>query len=521
MNVDNKELPKGWVFCQFSYLVKIIRGVSYKKNQSSLTVFVGSVPILRATNINGGINFNNLVYVPNSCVSEEQLLQVGDVILAASSGSKNIVGKAARINEAWEGSFGAFCYGIRVRKNINSKYVGFFLQTTDYRNTISKLSAGVNINNIKRQHLESLILPLSPSPEQDRIVSKIEELFSELDAGVVALERAKANLKRYRASVLKSAVEGKLTETWRSENPGQEPASKLLERILVERRRKWESETLLKYEAKGQKPPKNWKNKYKEPVSPDTSHLLDLPEGWCWATVDQVSHTVRYGSSTKTSLDENGVPVLRMGNIQNGSIETTNLKFLPRDHNEFPELLLQEGDLLFNRTNSAELVGKTAVYGGRPSPCSYASYLIAVKLIDGCHPKFVSYALNSTFGRHWISTVVSQQVGQANVNGTKLKAFSFPLPPLIEQKKIIEQVETKLSVSDQTEDDIESDIRRANRLRQAILKQAFEGKLVPQNPNDETAEKLLERIKAEQAKTNNTKTKSRKKPQRGKKVKAS
>src|SRR5437762_3297227 len=104
-----------------------------------------------------------------------------------------------------------------------------------------------------------------------------------------------------------------------------------------------------------------------------------LPRGWCWATVEEVIEQCQYGSSAKTSEDCDGVPVLRMGNIQDGRLDLTDLKYLPAGHDEFPKLLLQAGDLLFNRTNSAELVGKSAVYSGVPSPCSYASYLVALR----------------------------------------------------------------------------------------------------------------------------------------------
>ena len=127
-----------------------------------------------------------------------------------------------------------------------------------------------------------------PLHEQHRIVAKIEELFSDLDAGVAALKRAKANLKRYRAAVLKAAVEGKLTEEWRAKNPPKEPAAKLLERILKERRKKWEEDQLAAYEANGKQPPKNWRDKYQEPAGPDTANLPALPEGWCWAAVEQL-----------------------------------------------------------------------------------------------------------------------------------------------------------------------------------------------------------------------------------------
>ena len=187
--------------------------------------------------------------------------------------------------------------------------------------------------------------------------------------------------------------------------------------------------------------------------------------------------------------------MLRMGNIVDGRLELRELKYLPADHTEFPELLLEKGDLLFNRTNSAELVGKTAVFGGVPLPCSFASYLIRVRLNPGVSPHLVSFSLNGPRGRIWIREVVSQQVGQANVNGSKLAGYVVPFPPLAEQQRIVAEVERRLSIADEAEATIEAALARAERLRQAILKRAFEGKLVPQDPNDEPASVLLERIR--------------------------
>ena len=142
---------------------------------------------------------------------------------------------------------------------------------------------------------------------------------------------------------------------------------------------------------------------------------------------------IQYGSSRKTSDDANGVPVLRMGNIVEGKIVPGSLKYLPKEHDEFPELLLNKGDLLFNRTNSRELVGKTAVYTGSPNQCSFASYLIRVRFNSGIDSLIVAHYLNSMYGKNWILSVVSQQAGQANVNGTKLKLLSVPIPPEEEQ----------------------------------------------------------------------------------------
>jgi type I restriction enzyme S subunit len=336
--------------------------------------------------------------------------------------------------------------------------------------------------------LKTLQFPLAPLPEQHRIVEAIESYFTRLDDAVATLERVQRNLKRYRASVLKAAVEGRLVPTEadlaRAGGRDYEPASALLERILAERRRRW-------HEAGG-------RGSYQEPLSPNASNLRELPAGWCWATVDQLAHEVRYGTSAKTQEEqEEGVPVVRMGNIVDGFLDLTELKYLPASHDEFPDLLLQPGDVLFNRTNSAELVGKTAVFHGQREPCSFASYLIRVRVLQGAHPEFVSHYINSMAGRAWIASVVSQQVGQANVNGTKLRACTIPLPPTNEQHRIVGEVDRLFSVASATAGAASADHRRCQRLRQSILKWAFEGRLANQDPSDEPASALLERIRSQ------------------------
>ena len=204
-----------------------------------------------------------------------------------------------------------------------------------------------------------------------------------------------------------------------------------------------------------------------------------LPSGWERKTVGEMVEAMQYGTSAKTSEDVSGVPVLRMGNIKDGSLVLDSLKYLPADHEEFPALLLQDGDLLFNRTNSAELVGKSAIYRGNPSPCACASYLIRARLRDGYVPEFLAYYLNSTFGRAWVSSVVSQQVGQANVNGTKLKALSVPVPSLAEQRRIVGEIEkqfTRLEAGVAALQRVQANLKR---YRAAVLKAACEGRLVP------------------------------------------
>ena len=368
----------------------------------------------------------------------------------------------------------------------------------DFVNYASHNVNGVNLPRVNFQTLSRFKISLPPLPEQHRIVAKIEELFTKLDAGINELHKAQSQLKRYRQSVLKAAFEGKLTEAWRVKHQAEiTPASALLERILKERRKKWEAEQLEQMQAKGKMPKDDkWKAKYKEPVAPDTSDLPKLSKGWTWATIEQLLTNIQYGSSKKTGDDSNDIPVLRMGNIVDGKIVLDNLKYLPKEHDEFPELLLDKGDLLFNRTNSRELVGKTAVYTGMPNPCSFASYLIRVRFNPHIDSMIVAYYINSVYGKDWILSVVSQQAGQANVNGTKLKRLTVPMPPKEELRILVEEVERHLSVADEVEKTVTAELKRAEQLRQSILKKAFSGKLVPQDPNDEPAGVLLERIKA-------------------------
>ncbi|MGV7210086.1 restriction endonuclease subunit S [Oxalobacteraceae bacterium A2-2] len=372
-----------------------------------------------------------------------------------------------------------------------------------YLAAINANTPSVTVKHLSSKTIGDIPLPLPPRAEQTRIVAKLEELLSDLDAGVVELKVARKKLQQYRQSLLKAAVDGVLTASWRqaqrASNPHLGTGAELLERILGERRARWEEKQLAKFEEKGKIPPKDWQKKYPEPFVPDTTGLPSLPEGWVWAAIDQLTIEQRYGSSAKANEDCSGIAVLRMGNIKDGRLDLNNLKYLPQDHEEFPGLFLEAGDLLFNRTNSPELVGKTAVYRSELTPCSYASYLIAVRFAKGFIPEIASAYINSVYGRHWIKSVVVQQVGQANVNGSKLAALAVPLPPLAEQIELMETLAEQTESAIEQEKNIERSLKQSGAQRQNILRAAFAGELVSQDPNDEPASVLLERIRSERA----------------------
>jgi type I restriction enzyme S subunit len=185
-----------------------------------------------------------------------------------------------------------------------------------------------------------------------------------------------------------------------------------------------------------------------------------------------------------------------MGNISQGELRTDDLKYLPEGHSEFPSLLLAPGDVLFNRTNSAELVGKSAVYRGDPSPCSFASYLIRVRMVpDGLDPEFLVYYLSSSFGRSWLATAASQQVGQANVNATKLRALAVPLPPREEQLAIVKVVRACLTGVELLGIELRQLLDEANQLDRSLLRAGAQGLLVAQSESNEPASAMIARIK--------------------------
>ncbi len=338
---------------------------------------------------------------------------------------------------------------------------------------------------------------MAPLNEQRRIVAKIEELFSDLDAGVAALKRINANLKRYRAAVLKAAVEGRLTEEWRAKHPKTEPASKLLERILAERRKKWEEDQLAKFAAADKTPPKGWREKYVDPAAPDMSGLPELPQGWCWATVEQTSD-VQGGiqKQPKRTPRQNCFPYLRVANVYRNRLELEEVHQIELFGDELNRLRLQPEDLLVVEGNGSKTeIGRSAIWNGEIENCVHQNHIIRVRFLAG-KSRYLNAYWNSPFGNGRVMDQAASTSGLYTLSVTKVCALPIPLPPLVEQQEIVAEVETLLSVIAASETEIEHSLLRASRLRQSILKRAFEGKLVPQDPTDEPADKLLERIKA-------------------------
>jgi type I restriction enzyme S subunit len=257
-----------------------------------------------------------------------------------------------------------------VAEGIDRKWLQSILSSPNVRSQWSKVATGTSnsMRNISQEKVRAVALALPPLKEQRRIVAKVEELLSDLDAGVAALERARANLKRYRAAVLKAAVEGRLTAEWREQHPETEPASNLLECTLTERRKRWEAEQEARFAAAGKTPPKNWREKYAEPTQPDTTGLPGLPHGWCWVRLSQIAMFQNGRPFPSKEYTEEGVKLLRPGNLfDDGSVQwnARNTKRLPiRWAEDHPSHIVQGGEIIMNLTAQSlkdEFLGRTCI----------------------------------------------------------------------------------------------------------------------------------------------------------------
>lgn len=334
---------------------------------------------------------------------------------------------------------------------------------------------------------------VAPLPEQRRIVAKIEELFSDLDAGVTALERVKANLKRYRAAVLKAAVEGRLTEEWRKLHPATEPAAKLLECILAERRAKWEQDQLRKFKAAGRTPPKGWKEKYESPLAPSADDAEVIPQTWCVTTIDQLSHFVTSGSrGWAEHYSDDGPLFIRAQDINSDRLRLDRVAHVhPPAGAEVARTRTAPGDLLVTVTGAN--VTKTGFVEQELGDAYVSQHVAMVRLVLPAGVRYIhTWVVCPAHGRRTLEKL-AYGAGKPGLNLQQVRSLSVWLPPLAEQAEIVAEVDRRLSVADAAETQVEHALQRAARLRQAILKRAFEGKLVPQDPTDEPAAALLKR----------------------------
>ena len=320
-----------------------------------------------------------------------------------------------------------------LRSKTNNKFLCYYLNSFNYKGYVS----GTTRLKLTQNEMKRIPVPNPDAETQHRIVTKIEELFSQLDSGVETLKKTKQQLAVYRQAVLKEAFEGKFTESWRKTHSCSiqiEAENHLIEKMT----------------------------------------LPCIPDEWKWVSIGDISSGVEYGTSSK-SEKAGKVPVIRMGNLQGGVIDWSDLAFTS-DYDEIKKYLLKSGDVLFNRTNSPELVGKTAIYKGEREAI-FAGYLIRINQKEFINPQYLTYYMNGFTAKQYGNLVKTDGVNQSNINGKKLCSYPFPLCSIEEQERVVYELESRLSVCDSIEKTVDEALQQAEALRQSILKKAFEGML--------------------------------------------
>lgn len=350
------------------------------------------------------------------------------------------------------------------------EYLYYYLQRA--KPLAERLSSGTTFREVSAKRAARIPVPVPPTDQQSRIVTRLDEVFSNLDAGVAALQRARANVARYRAAVLKAAVEGRLTEQWRRENPDVEAASELLRRMLDERKKSSEHEGLPESEAKGRERPKRWKDASHEALHASKEGPA-LPDNWCWASVGLIADDIAYGYTASAIEQERGPRFLRITDIQNGRVEWAKVPSCSIEDSEIDKYRLARGDILFARTGAT--VGKTFLVQKCPEAI-FASFLVRVRVNPFVVPEYVFAYFQTT--DYWRQILKQRRgVGQPGVNATALRELVLPLPPHEEQREIARWVGAEAARIETAIRSLEAQQRRSANLRRGILAKAFSGQL--------------------------------------------
>lgn len=418
------------------------------------------IPHFRPMNVSTGGHIERSVmkYVDPSAGRPGVRLSRGD-ILFNNTNSPELVGKTALFEDDDSPAFSNHMTRLRVdNEQVDAKYAALRLHQAWREGWFAEhCNNHVSQASIGRDVLKGFEIELPPLDVQRAIVALTGSIDGSRRSASSHLSAARASIERFREAVLAAACSGRLTDDWRRAHPDAESVEHAIgELAAVKRRRRTTGDE----------------------SSPDIE-LPELPTTYVVGTVGAAAEVIEYGTSKKADNDTTAVPVLRMGNIQNGRLDLDDLKYCAPDR-EIERLILQDGDLLFNRTNSPELVGKAAVFHEPEEPnMTFASYLIRVRFApDVANPDFVNYWINSAWGRTWARHVKTDGVSQSNINGTKLGAMPLPLPPIAEQREIVKRSEALLDRANRLTTAIDAASKRVDRSSQAVLAKAFRGELV-------------------------------------------
>lgn len=470
------EVPPGWETVRLGDVGDWgSGGTPSRKNPA---YYGGDIPWLKIGDLTNGPVWSSETTITKLGLqqSSAKLLEPGTLLIAmyGSIGKIGVTKIRCATNQAI-----AFCrnYSNLVRTDY------LFFAAMSLKPKLIRLGQGGTQQNISQTLLKKVEIPLPPFNEQRRIVETIETLFAELDKGETALREVQKLLARYRQSVLKAAVTGQLTADWRAENSHRlEHGRDLLQRILQTRRDTWEG-----------------RGKYKEPLEPDIFDLPDIPAHWVWVSLDSlIVDGPTNGVSPKETQEETGCLSFKLTATTSGRfvISEDTVKAVDIQLESDSKYWLQTGDVLVQRGNTIDYVGTAAIFPGPNNSYIYPDLMMRIRFAEPLIAAWAVMWVNFEFAkRHFRRRATGIAGNMPKINATTLKTLPLPLPPKEEMVRIFETweaIETRIELSAASTRD---ELARAVTLRQSILKEAFAGRLVPQDPNDEPAADLLARIK--------------------------
>lgn len=477
----------GWITVTLNDIAKWGSGGTPKSTKKEY--YGGDIPWLIIGDLNDGLVWHSTKKITDEGLKNSSAKIVApNNILIALYGS---IGKLG-INKIPVATNQAIAFTQKIHTSTNIKYLFYFLLFS--RQDLYKLGKGGTQRNISQTVLKKVKFPLPPFPEQRAIVNKIEQLFSELDNGIANLKLAQEQLKVYRQAVLKQAFTGELTRTWREEQSDLPDADELVEEIRRER-------------EKTTKDTGNHRKKVKIDVEEEVIGLPDLPFGWKWVKLHEIC-SLKGGVTKGRKLEKKDtifLPYLRVANVQDGYLDLSEIKYIEVLKEDLEKYRLIDGDVLYTEGGDKDKLGRGTVWKEQIVDCIHQNHVFRARpFFKSFSSSYIGYFSQTEIAKKYFFKKGKQTVNLASINITVLSNLPFPLCSLPEQQAIVTEIETRLSVCDKLEQDITDSLEKAEALRQSILKQAFEGKLlneqeltaVRNDPEWEPAEALLAKIKS-------------------------
>jgi type I restriction enzyme, S subunit len=419
------------------------------------------VPSIGGEHLNslGGFNFESIKYVPKEfaqSMTKGKIKQ--DDILVVKDGATT--GKVAFVDQSFpfeNATINEHIFLLRVNEKIRPKYLFWYLWSQTGQSEIIKNFQGSAQGGINRSFVEGVEVPELSIDDQKVIVEKLDLVIPQIFANYKKLQKARFLLSKFRQAILSAAISGRLTEEWREKNPNLDSAQEILDQIN-------RKQTKAKKDIN-----------YIELIEEDS--LSQIPENWIYTHLGEVVSSFQYGTSQKSDYTFKGTPVLRIPNVISQEVNLDNLKYLP-DEEENENLLVKEGDILIVRSNgSRDLVGKNALVRNLDGRYAFASYLIRITPVIVL-PEYIMVFLNSMLAKRQLFNQSKSAAGINNINSKELASLRLPIPPLSEQKEITRRINAMLEVSSKVENQIETAIKKTEKITQAILAKEFRGDLV-------------------------------------------